>query len=57
MDQKNYYTDGHERADVIEYRKDVFLPAMAEYERRSTYWVEGGTGCSSDTSTGRKYCA
>ena len=26
--------DGHERADVVEYRQKVFLPAMAEFERR-----------------------
>jgi hypothetical protein len=26
--------DGHERDDVVKYRQDVFLPAMAKYEAR-----------------------
>ena len=26
--------DGHERDDVIKYRNQVFLPAMAKYEAR-----------------------
>ena len=26
--------DGHKRADVVDYRQKVFLPAMAEFERR-----------------------
>ena len=26
--------DGHERADVVEYRNKVFLPAIAKFERR-----------------------
>ena len=29
-----YYTDDHNRADVTEYRDKVFLPILAEYERR-----------------------
>jgi transposase len=31
---KGYYTDGHNREDVAEYRDEVFLPRMLEYERR-----------------------
>lgn len=31
--------DGHEREDVIAYRKDVFLPEMLKYERRMTQYV------------------
>jgi len=26
--------DGHERTDVVEYRNNVFLPAMAKFEAR-----------------------
>jgi hypothetical protein len=26
--------DGHERDDVVKYRKEVFLPAMARFEAR-----------------------
>ena len=32
--KKGVYMDGHERADVVDYRQKVFLPAMAEFERR-----------------------
>ena len=28
------YMDGHKQADVVDYRQKVFLPAMAEFERR-----------------------
>ncbi|GAA5917195.1 hypothetical protein JCM5296_006964, partial [Sporobolomyces johnsonii] len=31
--QKGLYVDGHERADVLEYRNDVFLPQMAQFEK------------------------
>lgn len=31
---KEYYADGHNREDVTEYRDDVFLPQMLEFERR-----------------------
>ena len=31
---KGYYTDGHNREDVTDYRDNVFLPLMVEYERR-----------------------
>jgi hypothetical protein len=33
--RKGVYEDGHEREDVVEYRNDVFLPLMAEMDRRS----------------------
>ena len=32
--RKGVYMDGHERADVVEYREEVFLPKMKEFERR-----------------------
>ena len=31
---KGVYMDGHEREDVVKYRKEVFLPAMAQFEAR-----------------------
>jgi hypothetical protein len=31
--KKSVYMDGHECADVVEYRQQVFLPAMAKFER------------------------
>ena len=31
---KGYYTDDHNRADVVKYRDGEFLPAMETYERR-----------------------
>ncbi|KII84350.1 hypothetical protein PLICRDRAFT_46228 [Plicaturopsis crispa FD-325 SS-3] len=32
--RKGVYMDGHERDDVVQYRRDVFLPAMKEFEAR-----------------------
>jgi hypothetical protein len=32
--KKGVYMDGHERSDVVAYRNDVFLPAMAKFETR-----------------------
>jgi hypothetical protein len=32
--RKGVYMDGHERADVVEYRNKIFLPAIAKFERR-----------------------
>lgn len=32
--KKALYFDGHERPDVVDYRQNVFLPAMAEYRDR-----------------------
>ena len=31
---KSYYTDDHNRKDVVQYRDETFLPEMAEYEKR-----------------------
>jgi hypothetical protein len=36
--RKGVYMDGHERADVVEYRNKVFLPKMAELERRMVHF-------------------
>lgn len=32
--RKGVYMDGHEREDVVKYRQEVFLPAMARFEAR-----------------------
>ena len=34
--KKGVYMDGHEREDVVKYRNEVFLPAMAKFEERMT---------------------
>ena len=36
---KGQYVDGHERADVVHYQQNVFLPAMEQYEHRMQTWV------------------
>ena len=37
---KGQYQDGHERADVVEYRQKVFLPAWAKFEKRMRVWTD-----------------
>ncbi|KAF8579342.1 hypothetical protein K439DRAFT_1654601 [Ramaria rubella] len=44
---KGVYMDGHEREDVVKYQNDIFLPAMAKFEKRMIWfeapelkWVE-----------------
>lgn len=37
--KKGVYMDGHERPDVVKYRQDVFLPAMAQYERLMVHFI------------------
>jgi hypothetical protein len=34
--KKGVYMDGHERDDVVKYRNEVFLPAMAKFEEQMT---------------------
>jgi len=31
--RKGVYMDGHERPDVVEYQKNMFLPLMALHEK------------------------
>lgn len=38
MIKKGVYMDGHERADVVQYRTHVFLPLMAKYEARMVHY-------------------
>jgi hypothetical protein len=41
--RKGVYIDGHERPDVVSYRKDVFIPKWKEIERRLVIFKEDGT--------------
>lgn len=36
--KKGVYMDGHERADVVAYRNEKFLPAMAKFEARMIHY-------------------
>lgn len=36
--KKGVYMDGHERADVVKYRDEEFLPLMKKYEDRMTHY-------------------
>jgi hypothetical protein len=36
--------DGHERPKVREYHHNVFLPLMAQYQKRMVQWLPEGMG-------------
>ena len=36
------YVDGHERADVVEYREKIFLPAIKGLESKTRKWGRDG---------------
>src|ERR1700730_4086128 len=38
---KGQYVDGHEREDVVKYRKEVFLPRWANVKARNWDWANG----------------
>jgi len=40
--RKGVYVDGHERADVVNYRNEVFLPQWTEYQRQMVVFKEDG---------------
>ncbi|KAJ7786925.1 hypothetical protein B0H14DRAFT_3582507 [Mycena olivaceomarginata] len=40
---KGMYSDGHERADVVHYRQNVFLPRWRGFEARSRWYRDGLT--------------
>ncbi|SJL08507.1 uncharacterized protein ARMOST_11871 [Armillaria ostoyae] len=40
---KGIYSDGHERADVVNYRQNVFLPLWVELERATRWWKADAT--------------
>ncbi|KAH9910170.1 uncharacterized protein B0H18DRAFT_832688, partial [Fomitopsis serialis] len=41
---KRQYVDGHEREDVVEYRNNIFIPAIIDMEGRLRRWTEDGVG-------------
>ncbi|KAF9461006.1 hypothetical protein BDZ94DRAFT_1374217 [Collybia nuda] len=41
-DPKGQYVDGHERADVVNYHQNVFLPAWKKFEDRTRSWTAEG---------------
>src|SRR6266853_6372581 len=43
MLRKGVYMDGHERPDVVEYRKNDFLPLMALHKKNMVQWLANGT--------------
>ena len=43
MLRKGVYMDGHERPDVVEYRKNDFLPLMALHEKNMVQWLANRT--------------
>jgi hypothetical protein len=43
MLKKGMYMDGHERPNVIEYQKNMFLPLMALYKKNMVQWVVNGS--------------
>lgn len=42
--RKGVYMDGHERADVVKYRDEVFLPQMAKYEQKMAHYIPDPSG-------------
>jgi hypothetical protein len=46
--KKGLYFDGHDQPDVVEYRQNVFLPAMKEHEHRLVRYVIGDVEKESD---------
>ena len=45
MLRKGVYMDGHERPDIVEYRKNMFLPLMALHKKNSAVghkWIQAG---------------
>ncbi|KAF9552179.1 hypothetical protein CPC08DRAFT_754904 [Agrocybe pediades] len=42
--KKGVYMDGHERADVVKYRQEVFIPLMDKHQARMAQWIEDKDG-------------
>jgi len=41
--RKGVYMDGHERLDIMEYWKNMFLPLMALHEKNMVQWAMNGS--------------
>ncbi|KAG1779490.1 hypothetical protein EV702DRAFT_1195449 [Suillus placidus] len=46
--KKGLYFDGHDQPDVVEYRQNVFLPAMKEHEHHLVQYIVGDVEKESD---------
>ena len=46
--KKGLYFDGHDRPDVLQYRQQIFLPKMKEYERYLVRYVVGNVELEQD---------
>ncbi|KAI0371845.1 hypothetical protein BV20DRAFT_941233 [Pilatotrama ljubarskyi] len=46
------FVDGHERKDVVGYRQQSFLPAMAEYDQYARQWDKDGQEVPATPQTG-----
>ena len=44
---KSYYTDEHERPDNVDYRDSIFLPKVADYEKRMAHYILNTDGTTS----------
>ncbi|KAF8595940.1 hypothetical protein BDV93DRAFT_455800 [Ceratobasidium sp. AG-I] len=40
-ERQGQFADGHERADVVDYRQNTFIPTWMELERRMSLWEDG----------------
>ena len=43
--RKGVYIDGYKRPDVVEYRRNDFLPLMALHEKNMVQWLANRTEC------------
>ena len=41
--RKGVYMDSHERPDIVEYRKNRFLPLMALHKKNIVQWATNGS--------------
>ena len=48
---KGMYIDGHERSDVVHYRQNIYLPALAQWESRMRAWDKDNLDCPVDPSS------
>ncbi|KAJ6520793.1 hypothetical protein DFH09DRAFT_1048256 [Mycena vulgaris] len=51
---KGMYSDGHERADVVHYQQNVFLPRWRALEARTRWWNQGLTEEQVDFEAGMR---
>ncbi|KAJ8584318.1 hypothetical protein M405DRAFT_866319 [Rhizopogon salebrosus TDB-379] len=54
-DHRGQYVDGHERIDVIQYRQEVFIPAIMAIEPRLKKWLKDGITSESSLPPGERH--